>query len=390
VCGDGGMNNSFYETYPQTDLQSKHRFSSVLQSTFEGDSMKTSAAEIFPELLSELLFFYSKTRSVSFGLQYLALNTLSSLIPGLKTPVISLRKDLLNQMNTEVNQLLKNDIRQIRQGVYPNHVLKPESPTGILRNLPRVILDSYSIGRRRTLGKTTEFSSTSRSDLEELPRYYRRNFHFQTDGYLSERSAELYEYEVELLFSGTADAMRRLIIGPMKDHLNSNDGAGLKFLEIGAGTGRSTRFVKSAFPKARIVAADLSDPYLKVAQKKLSSFSKIDFIHADGAQLPFQNGEFDAVYSVFLFHELPFNARLKVLSESSRVLKKGGFLGFVDSIQKGDEESMNLLLDDFPKNFHEPFYRNYINHPMEPMIETISSAPSRTKRGFLSKAVWTV
>ncbi len=46
--------------------------------------------------------------------------------------------------------------------------------------------------------------------LAGLPEYYGRNFHYQTEGYLSEESAELYEHQTEILFMGTLGLMRRL------------------------------------------------------------------------------------------------------------------------------------------------------------------------------------
>ena len=48
-----------------------------------------------------------------------------------------------------------------------------------------------------------------------LPRYYQQNFHFQTDGYLSDHSARLYDFQVESLFAGTADVMRRRAYVPI-------------------------------------------------------------------------------------------------------------------------------------------------------------------------------
>ncbi len=38
------------------------------------------------------------------------------------------------------------------------------------------------------------------------PDYYVQNFHFQTDGWLSTRSARAYEYQTETLFQGSQDA----------------------------------------------------------------------------------------------------------------------------------------------------------------------------------------
>ena len=48
------------------------------------------------------------------------------------------------------------------------------------------------------------------------PDYYLQNFHHQTDGYLSDHSAGLYDLQVEILFNGTADAMRRRVLAPLR------------------------------------------------------------------------------------------------------------------------------------------------------------------------------
>ena len=217
------------------------------------------------------------------------LNAISSLLPGLPNSARETSDlfdaELLKLLHSELVTLLKTDVGNIRKGVYPLSVLAPEKPLDHLLRLPKILLDGVSIYKRRLLGKTTEFGKAQREFLDELPKYYQRNFHFQTNGYLSEKSAELYEHQVELLFGGSADAMRRLIIPELRRKFKSSDGKGLRFLEIAAGTGRSTRFVSLAFPKAKIVATDLSNAYLKEAQKKLSKLNRIDYVQADGTSL---------------------------------------------------------------------------------------------------------
>ncbi|MFL5814462.1 MAG: class I SAM-dependent methyltransferase [Bdellovibrionia bacterium] len=339
------------------------------------------------------VYAYSRARSAGFTLEYLLLQSFSYLIPSFltggsakgmpKPPKLDIKT--IQAIRAELLDLLREDSRHMAQGEYPILVVTPESPLRHFTRIPVLLADAFSIHRRRARGKTTEFDAQARDFLSELPRYYRRNFHFQTSGYLSKRSAEVYEHQVELLFQGCADAMRRLILSRLKKRFGDSDGEGLRFLEIGAGTGRATRFVHLTFPKAKIIAVDLSDPYLKVAQRNLSGFPRIDFMQGDGAHLPFKDEEFDAVYSVFLFHELPKAAREEVISESLRVLKKDGFLGLVDSLQTGDKKLFDPLLQHFPKAFHEPFYREYISSPMEDLLKKQGFTEIESGTGFTSK-----
>lgn len=331
------------------------------------------------------VYTYARGRSAFFSLEYTLLNLMSIALPG--TSAYRSKPDLktLLLIRRELLALLKADSANIARGVYPMAVLKPESPVAHFKRLPKIIADGFSIYWRRTRGKTTVFENEARELLSELPRYYRRNFHFQTDGYLSKHSAELYEHQVEMLFAGAADAMRRMIIAPLREKFGKSDGKGLNFLEIGAGTGRATRFVRLAFPKAKIVALDLSEPYLKKAQKNLERFNRIDFVQGDGASLPFQDKYFDAVYSVFLYHELPREVRSQVLAEQRRVLKPGGFMGLVDSIQICDTDEFKAALLEFPQSFHEPFYRDYVTHPIEALAKKAKFSRIKTGHAFFAK-----
>ncbi|MBI3557009.1 MAG: class I SAM-dependent methyltransferase [Deltaproteobacteria bacterium] len=334
------------------------------------------------------LYAFSTARSAVFSAEYLVLNSLKALMPGSEKYSEKMDRATAFAARAAVQELLRRDAGNIAAGLYPAAVLKPESPLRHMGRIPKLLADGVSIYWRRSRGQTTVFDSEARELLADTPRYYHRNFHFQTDGYLTARSAELYEHQVEMLFGGAADAMRRLIIAPLKKRFGNTNGKGLTFLEIGAGTGRSTRFVRLAFPKAKIVAVDLSDPYLKLAEKHLAEFPRIDFMQADGGKLPFLAEQFDAVYSVFLFHELPLEARKAVLFESRRVLKPGGFVGMVDSLQSRDNTDFDDLLARFPHNYHEPFYRNYLDHSMQGLFQEEGFTDIGTDSGFFSKVCW--
>ncbi len=294
----------------------------------------------------------------------------------------------MKRLLQDMQKLLKNDAQNIADGLYPASVLFTESPQDFWKRYPRIIWDSLSVSRRRLARSSNDFSAEAHEYFREVPDYFQRNYHFQTGGYLTEKSAELYEHQVEILFSGAADAMRRLLLPPLKKAFPNSQGEGLHFLEVAAGTGRLTRFVKLTFPKAKVTVLDVSHPYLRQAQKNLAAFKKVGFVQGDAAHLPFRDEQFDAVYSCFLFHELPLEVRRQVLSEGFRSLKPGGFYGLVDSGQTEDKADFEWAMKQFPVDFHEPFYKNYVQNPMEGLLVHQGFQQIQTDIGFFSKAVW--
>ncbi len=339
------------------------------------------------EVLAKGLYGYEAARSWVFLLQNMSLPLVEFLATRKTKALPANFLQNVRQAHSEMLKLLEKDAANIAAGIYPASVLKPESPKKFLTRYPKILLDGIQIARRRLSKRQDDLGREANEYLGDVPDYFQRNFHFQTGGYLTRASAELYEHQVEILFAGAADAMRRLILPPMKEHFHGSMGEGLHFLEVAAGTGRLTRSVKLAFPKARITILDLSPPYLKKAQSNLREFSRLDFVQGDAAQLPFRDQHFDAVYSCFLFHELPLEERKKVIAEGARVLNPGGFYGLVDSIQKDDRPDFEWALGQFPVDFHEPFFKNYLQNPMEGLLQHQGFENVQTSQGFFSKAV---
>lgn len=307
--------------------------------------------------------------------------------PGMRRAASRPGPDSVRVLLSRLREILERDADRIGRGVAPLSVLLPRDPLHHGIRLLRILADSLSVSARRKNRHSRDFGSTARAWLDDLPAYYRRNFHYQTDGYLSARSADLYEHQVEILFRGGADAMRRLILEPMKDHFGDHDGHGLHFLELGSGTGSASRSVARAFPRAKITCLDLSYPYTNHARRQLAAFPRVECVQGDAASLDFAADRFDAVYSVFLFHELPLSVRELVLDEAQRVLRPAGFFGFVDSLQKGDDEALDWALDFFPREFHEPYYAHYVSHPMEDLLEEAGFEDIRSETGYLAKCV---
>src|SRR5262249_39071812 len=113
------------------------------------------------------------------------------------------------------------------------------------------------------------------------PPYYLQNFHFQTDGYLSPESAALYDFQVETLFSGAADAMRRQALVPLKREIMGRDQRKLALLDVACGTGRFLSFVKDNYPRLPVAGLDLSPDYLDEAWRQLGRFHGVDLFRAN-------------------------------------------------------------------------------------------------------------
>jgi ubiquinone/menaquinone biosynthesis C-methylase UbiE len=290
----------------------------------------------------------------------------------------------ISGMWRHILRLHQQEAQHVVNGDIPLNAIEIENPLRHLRSYLEVLGDGVQVALRMRQKKSKSFSREALSMQKDLPEYYTRNFHFQTDGYLSEASARRYDHQVEILFSGTAASMRRLILPIIKRH---SSGAG-HWLELGSGTGSATRPALQTFPEAKVTALDLSSPYLKVAQDNLRSFHQVDFVQGDATNLNFKSQTFDVVFSVYVLHELPEAERRALMREAFRVLKPGGLLVLADSLQHGDEPELNWALERFPKTYHEPFYRNYSEHDLVQMVKNATGCEPHSSHEFLTKVVW--
>jgi ubiquinone/menaquinone biosynthesis C-methylase UbiE len=284
-----------------------------------------------------------------------------------------------------LTKLYAEDAKKFSEGVFPIELLSPElGPVQFTKSWFSVIWDGIGLSLREANKNRTYFDDEAKKHLKDLPEYYQRNFHFQTNGYLSTDSAKLYDHQVDLLFLGSTDAMRRQIVPLIKTHVKN---ATVKGLEIGVGTGSSTKAVLYSLPNAKIIGIDPSKPYLDYAAQRLVKFNNLSLKKGLGEDLKFNDNTFDFVYSVYVFHEVPMEIRKKIVSEAFRVLKPGGVFVFADSIQKKDDPELDWILDFFPQNFHEPFYKNYIENNVDKLFPESQWTKREETIGFTTKAV---
>jgi ubiquinone/menaquinone biosynthesis C-methylase UbiE len=289
------------------------------------------------------------------------------------------------RLYADMARLLQQDLANVEAGTYPLPADHDGSLLTLLHRSRLFFEDLPEIHRRRERNAHSEVLSEETE--RKRPRYYLQNFHFQSGGWLTEDSAKRYDTQVEVLFHGTANAMRRQALPQLHEVFAGRDQRKLRLLDIGCGTGRFLDFVKQAWPRLPALGLDLSEPYLQYAKRHLRRWSKLNFAIGNAESLPLPDASQDAVTSIFLFHELPPKVRRVALGECARVLKPGGRLVLVDSLQRGDQAEYEGLLELFPQNYHEPYYESYSTEDFGALAARCGLAHVRDVKAFVSKVM---
>ncbi|BAZ23256.1 UbiE/COQ5 methyltransferase [Kalymmatonema gypsitolerans NIES-4073] len=324
-----------------------------------------------------------------FGLAHKILSTrLMNIISPSQQQTKPIPTEILLKVQQRLNNLLEVDWQDAERGVYPTSVLFDNPWEEFFRYYPVVWLDLPQIWERANQKKYQEFSSNV--DIEGYPSYYVQNFHHQTDGYLSELSANLYDLQVEILFGGSADPMRRRILAPLKEGLKVFSDVSprqIRILDVACGTGRTLKLIRAALSQASLFGTDLSPTYLRKANELLSQLpgELPQLLQANAEELPYLDNYFHAVTSVFLFHELPAAARQQVIEQCYRVTKPGGIFIICDSIQMSDSPEMEPLMENFQETFHEPYYKHYTTDDLVERLEKAGFENIDMQVHFMSK-----
>eukprot|EP00977_Amphora_coffeiformis_P020509 scaffold8325_cov165-Amphora_coffeaeformis.AAC.2 len=278
-----------------------------------------------------------------------------------------------------------------RSGVQFQLDHKQSNPLFALSETSRLVRESIGVwGRRvRLEGKPSGVwlsnGEIANSDIQ-YPSYYLNDFHYQTMGWFSSESAENYEVSTESLFLGRQDSMQRQTLVPLKKHFTKE--APERILEVACGTGRFATFARDEFPTSRMTLVDLSPFYLAKARDNIkywqdyrgSTAMKLatgkesrapettEFVQANAEKLPFPDNYFDAVTTVYLFHEMPHEARVNTAKELARVCKPGGIVVFSDSTQTSDRPDLADVLLNF-RLLNEPHYESYLKEDIPSLFE---------------------
>jgi ubiquinone/menaquinone biosynthesis C-methylase UbiE len=285
----------------------------------------------------------------------------------------------------DLADLLAQDLANIEAGLYP---LPADHDGSLMTRLRRSRLffeDLPAVHRRRERKAYREVLTDATAG--KRPDYYLQNVHYQSGGWLTADSADRYDTQVEVLFKGSANAMRRQALPPLHEIFAGRDQRRLRLLDIACGTGRFIDFVKQTWPRLPVVGLDLSEAYCRHARHHLRRWSRVHLVVGNAEALPAPDNSFDAVTCVFTFHELPPQVRRNAIRECARVLKPGGRLVLLDSLQRGDEPDYDWTLERFPQNYHEPYYSSYIGEDFAVIARRFGLTHKRDVKAFVSKVM---
>ena len=345
-----------------------------------------------PDQLTKLAYRTLQQGKALFGLTHKEVSTrLMELLEPKGTPkTVPVPPELMERLRQGMDQLQERDWQEAEQGLYPPSLLFDAPWLDWASRYPLVWLDMPRTWSRRSRRDVRDLPDTV--DPAAYPDYYLQNFHHQSDGYLSDASAALYDLQVEILFNGTADPMRRRVLAPLLQGLKAfadRPASQLRILDVATGTGRTLRQLRGALPDAQLLGQDLSAAYLRQANRWLAELpgELPQLLQGNAEELPYNDGSLQGVTCVFLLHELPAEARQAVLNQCYRVLEPGGVLVLADSIQLADSPQFSAVMENFRRVFHEPYYRDYISDDIEGRLRSAGFEVRSAETHFMTR-VW--
>lgn len=100
-----------------------------------------------------------------------------------------------------------------------------------------------------------------------------------------------------------------------------------RIMDFGAGRGNCVPHLQEAFPDAVLTALDVSARSLTHCEAR--AIRPLEAVCYDGQTLPFEDGSFDLVFTACVFHHIPAEDHIRLLSEIRRTLSpKGRFILF--------------------------------------------------------------
>ncbi|MEC2077427.1 class I SAM-dependent methyltransferase [Metabacillus fastidiosus] len=123
-------------------------------------------------------------------------------------------------------------------------------------------------------------------------------------------------------------------------------------LDIGAGTGLFSSFIKEKYPKAKITLIDISEKMLESAKNRFKDDPNIDYIIADYTDYKFEE-KYDLVISSLSIHHLNDNEKQDLYHKIFFMLKEDGIFINADQVLGHTSFIENLYKEDWKNKIEE-------------------------------------
>jgi len=94
-------------------------------------------------------------------------------------------------------------------------------------------------------------------------------------------------------------------------------------LDLGAGTGLLSQFVRQWYPQAHIILADLSEPMIEKARARFANDTNVTFEVTDYTTAPI-TGTYDSIVSALSIHHIDDEAKRALFAKIFAALRPGG------------------------------------------------------------------
>lgn len=137
-------------------------------------------------------------------------------------------------------------------------------------------------------------------------------------------------------------------------------------LEIGCGNGYALNLLAPQFPAYTFTGLDFSEDLLEIARTR--NLDRVTFQQGDVRKLQFEDESFDVIFTErCIINLLTWEEQQLALNEMHRILKKGGYILFMESFTEG-YETLNkarreLGLDDIPMPHHNLYFDKAVFEP---------------------------
>lgn len=217
--------------------------------------------------------------------------------------------------------------------------------------------------------------SLGRYQTEGIPEYLARHYWW---AYLSPRGVWFFDrhWVINLILFGH---YRRILNEVLKRYTARHAAC---TLQLTCAYGALTPALVRAAPDQRLHVMDVARIQLAATRDKLSSPAPVSMAQMDAESLAYATNSFDTVIIFFLLHELPEEARTRILAEVMRVLRPGGRLLIAEY---GRNRGRHLLHRCAPlrrlQERLEPFLSGFWHSDLDALLQ--SSAANQHKAVYL-------